>query len=286
MNIIGRGMCGVVVGDTETSVKKFYKVKEDWEKEKTRLAFLTSMKEQGFDIDCTIPKLISASAGGEWSVNGKTYNYCAKMELIPGVRADVKFNREELEKLGTSLGTALFIMHSTSGPFVSQWINSFGSDDELFDQILKEKATKVLAEETDKRVLSWVAEVKGYLEDQEAQLMNQRCLSHIDLNLPNIIVNNDDHSIEGLVDWGAFGLTSSSMSMYQLVGKSDLWTHVKKQYMKLGGTIREDILCAAATIHLAWAPIICKEVGMDIPKDDTPKKLEDMYACFAAHRFN
>jgi hypothetical protein len=75
-----------------------------------------------------------------------------------------------------------------------------------------------------------------------------------------------------------------TLSLYQLATHPSLWRHIKKQYEKLGGKIMEDILYAAATIHLAWAPLICQELGLELDDDETREGLEKMYACFSTHK--
>ena len=283
MNILGQGFNGVVVADTPESVKKFYLSKQEWEQEKTRLRFLAEIQRQGFSIGCTIPKLIESIDKGTWDVNGKTYSYCNKMEFIPGVVAGSGFQDKNLETLGSNLGTVLFCMHSRSKPYIPRWKAGFGGKDELLIHIFKDKAAQVLREGTDAAAKSQVNEAMGYLEERKDLLASERTLSHLDLNLNNILITKSN-TVEGLVDWGGFGLTHPSLSLYQLATKPALWSRIRKQYEKSGGVIRCDIVYAAATIHLAWVPVIWKELQFELDEDETQERLQEIYRSFVAHK--
>ncbi len=281
MSVLGQGHSGVVVLHTKDSVKKYYKAERSWQEEKDFLTFLADIQKQGFTIGCTIPKLLDSSEGS-WKVEGKTYRHCNTMGFVPGVQSNANFTDEQLEILGTHIGSILYAMHHGSEPYVEQYADQFGDKDELVAHIFDDNAAKVikvLREETDKDVLGKVKEVLAYLQSKKNLLLADRTLTHTDLNQPNILVNEDSH-VQGLVDWGSFGYTNPSLTMYQLATKPKLWPHIKEQYKKLGGEIMEDIVFAAATIHLAWSPIICAELDLPLPKDRTREVFEQMYKNF------
>ena len=282
-NILGQGFGGVVVADTPTSVKKFYVSEQWWEHEKKHLGFLAEIQRQGFGIGCTIPKLIESADKRTWEVDGKTYRYCNTMELIPGVTAWSEFKGKNLETLGTNLGTVLANMHVRSASYIPQWKAEFGDEDTLLTHIFKDKAAQVLQKGTDATAKSQVKDVLEYLEKRKDLLVSERTLSHLDLNLNNILVTKDN-AVEGLVDWGDFGLTHPSLSLYQLATKPALWQHIKQHYEKSGGTIRSDIVYAAATIHLAWVPVIWKEHHFELDEDETHERLQEVYRSFATNK--
>jgi hypothetical protein len=283
MGILGWGHKGVVVADTPNSVKKFYKTKEEWEKENTRLKFLSEIQKQGFDIGCIIPKLLNSASGDEWEIDGKTYNYCNTMERIHGVQAKVNLTDENLKTVGTNLGTVLYVLHTKSKAYMPQWIDKFGEKDELLTEILEDKVPKVLKEGLDKTAKEYVKKAASYLEQQRTLLKSERTLSHLDLNLPNVLINKGG-IVEGLVDWGDFGLTHPSLSLYQQATNPKLWAYIQAQYEKLGGKIREDIVYAASVTHLAWAPIICKEMGQALDEYETRERLKEVYSYFVARK--
>jgi len=283
VNVLGQGLGGVVVADTLTSVRKFYVSEQWWENEKTHLRFLAEIQRQGFSIGCTIPKLIESADNRTWEVNGKTYHYCNTMELIPGVTAWSEFTGKNLETLGTNIGTILFRMHTGSKSYIPQWRAGFSDEDKLLTHIFNDKAAQVLRKGTDHAAKRQVEDAVKYLEERKDILASERTLSHMDLNLNNILVTQDN-AINGLVDWGDFGLTHSSLSLYQLATKPPLWAHIKKQYEKSGGVIRDDIVYAAATIHLAWVPVIWKERHFELDEDETYKRLQEIYQLFVANK--
>ncbi len=283
MNILGQGLQGIVVASADGSVKKFYRSKKEWEQEKANLEFLAAIQKQGFDIECKIPEVIGPAIEGKWKINDKTYGYCNKMGLIPGVPANISFATKDLEVLGNNLGTVLFAMHTQSKKYIPQWASNSDKKDSLLTHILKDKVERVISEEADESVKRCVKKAANYLRDREALLISRRALSHLDLNLTNVLVSKQNR-IEGLVDWGSFELGNPTLSLYQLATTPTLWTHVKKQYEEQGGTIMDDVLYAAATIHLAWAPLKLKEfgkLGLELGKDATRERFEEMYAEFA-----
>jgi hypothetical protein len=280
-NILGQGHGGVVVADTPTSVKKFYASRQWWKNEKTHLKFLAEIQGQGFSIDCTIPKLIESADKGAWKIDGKTYHYCSTMELIPGVTAWSEYTGKDLETLGIHIGTILLSMHTRSQSYIPQWKAEFGGKDKLLTHIFKDKAAQVLRKGADVTAKNQVKEAVKYLEERKDLLTSERTLSHLDLNLNNILVTTAN-DIEGLVDWGDFGLTHPSLSLYQLATKPSLWLYIKKQYEKSGGIIRDDIVYAAATIHLAWVPVIWKERHFELDEDETHERLQEIYQAFIA----
>jgi len=283
MNILGKGFGGVVVADTPTSVRKFYGTEQWWANEKTHLRFLAEMQGQGFSIGCTIPKLIESADTRVWEVDGKSYGYCNTMEFIPGVVAGSGFKDKNLETLGTHLGTVLANMHVRSALYIPEWKTEFGDEDTLLTHIFNDKAAQVLRKGTGANAKSQVKEAVDYLEERKGLLASERTLSHLDLNLNNILVTKGN-AIEGLVDWGDFGLTHPSLSLYQLATKPALWSHIRKQYEESGGMIRRDIVYAAATIHLAWVPVIWEERHFELDEDEARERLQEIYQSFVACR--
>jgi hypothetical protein len=87
MEILGRGLGGVVVADAPEAVRKFYLAERDGRSEQEHLSYLNELQQQGFDIQCVIPKLLEVIGKGEWEVEGKTYTYCNRMERVSGVSA-------------------------------------------------------------------------------------------------------------------------------------------------------------------------------------------------------
>ena len=272
-----------MVADTPTSVKKYYLSKEWWENEKIHLKFLAEIQKRGFSIGCTIPKLIDSSGKGEWKVDGKVYNYCNTMEFVPGARAWSKYKDRNLETLGVDLGVILSRMHNQSTSYIPQWRARFSDEDKLLTHIFKDKAAKVMQKGDDSTAKSQVKDAVKYLEERKDLLVSERTLSHLDLNLNNILVTADN-TVEGLVDWGDFGLTHPSLSLYQLATKSELWQHIKKSYEKAGGMIRYDIVYAAATINLAWVPVFWQEHHFELGEDENAERLQEIYRLFVSFR--
>ncbi len=281
MKIIGRGHEGIVVAGAEKTAKKLYLNKGDWALEKTNLDFLNDIQAQGFKIECKIPKLLNSSQG-EWTVNGTTYNYCNTMERLYGTSANSTFN-DNPEKLGTKLGQIYALMHTRSKPYINQWVDKYGDEDKLLAQIYNKKAKQVIDESKDAEVKRRVNEAVSYLKSNEPLLASNRTLSHIDLT-PNNTVINKDFDIQGIVDWGSFCLTNPSLTLYQMPARANLWKYIKKEYERLGCTILYDTLHAAETIHLAWAPIICEELGVPLEKEAGKEGFDRAYENFQKYK--
>lgn len=284
MDIVGRGLQSIVTihNDDPALVNKFYLTEEEWSKEKANLQFVAGIQKQGLKLDCKVPN-ISTSEQGKWQIGGKEYRYLTAMERIVGKRADSDFDPETLKIFGTHLGVVLFSMHRGTKKYSKQWTSEFGEQDELLTHLFEDKAAKVLKEEKNQKIKLSVKEASAYLKGKESMLLSNRTLSHLDLNLTNIIINNDNQ-VEGLVDWVSFGFTNPSLSMYQLATKTHIWKYVEGQYAAMGEEIMNDVVYAAATIHLAWAPIICKELDFPLPEDETREKFEEMYENFNRYK--
>ena len=284
MKILGEGHGGVVIADSAGAVKKFYLSQVDGVSERQQLTFLGGLQDQGFDIGCTIPRLLETIGEGTWEIDGKTYAYCNRMERIPGTSSRwviSGFNERQIEKLGKDLGNIIFALHTLSKVYAAQWKKTFGEEDKLLAHILKDKAGQVLREDSDQSINARVKNAAAYLQSRCKSVASENTLSHVDYTLSNTQVSRTGH-VNGVVDWGGFGLTNPSLSLYQLASKP-VWPHVKRQYEQLGSQIREDITYAAAVIHLAWAPIICKQLDQPLEKDETPEHFEAMYEQFEAH---
>ena len=282
--ILGQGVGGVVVADSANVVKKFYFFQSDGVSEQQQLTFLGSLQDQGFDIGCTIPRLLEVVGEGKWKVDDKTYAYCNRMERVPGTCARLAvptFTEREIEILGKDLGTAAFNLHTLSKAYMEQWQRTFGEGDRLLAHILGDKAAQVMREEPDQSVRTRIKDAAAYLENQCRSQASENTLCHVDFSLSNTQASDTGH-VNGLVDWGGFGITNPSLSLYQMAARS-VWPHLKRQYKQMGGSIREDIVYAAASIHLAWAPIICKQLNLPLEPEETRDRLEVMYAQFEAH---
>jgi Ser/Thr protein kinase RdoA (MazF antagonist) len=280
-DVLGQGLYGVVVQDGLNGVKKFYRGQEGWEKETTALRFMNDLQAQGLEIGCRIPQLLETADGGSWQIRDTTYNYCNKMEFIPGLQAAQDFPTKNFATLGTNIGTVLFHLHHYSKPYRTLWTSEFGDGDNLFKHIVTEKAGFVMEEEEDPEVRERTYNAVHYLNSKKELLEADRTLSHTDLNLKNILVSTDN-TVEGLVDWGDLGLTNPSLTLYQLATSPYLYEHVRKQYSKLGSTILDDVVYAAATIHGAWAPLRLKQLGLPVEEDDSRERFEEIYASFMA----
>jgi hypothetical protein len=283
IEVLGQGHRGVVVADAASAVKKFYVSEAEGVEEQEQLTFLGSLQNQGFDIGCTIPRLLEIVGKGMWEVDDQAYVYCNRMELIPGTSARWAapgFTEQQGEALGKDLGTIAFTLHALSKAYVEQWKRAFGEDDRLLAHLLEDKAAYVIREEADQSVNAQVKNAVEYLENQRDSLASENTLSHLDLTLSNTQVGDTGH-VNGLVDWGSFGLTNPSLSLYQLADRP-VWPHVKRQYEHMGGSIREDITYAAAAINLAWAPIFCSQFGLPLEKEYTREHFGAMYAQFEA----
>lgn len=285
MEVLGKGLGGIVIGDSPDSVRKFYISEDSGRAEQSHLTFLGEVQEQGFNIQCMIPGLLEVIGEGEWEVNGEIYTYCNRMERVPGTsaRQAVSSSTEQAtERLGSALGTTAFAMHSLAKAYTQQWKRTHGDEDTLLTHILEDKAGLVISEETDGEVVRRVTDAASYLEDRCRPLASDNTLSHLDFSLANAQVEVGGQ-LNGLVDWGDFGLTNPSLSLYQLAYRA-AWPHVQSQYEKLGGTLRKDIIYAAAAIHLAFAPIICSQRNFPLDADETHERFEALYGEFESHR--
>ncbi len=283
MKIIGRGFRGIVVADGPGIVKKFYASEHLWQQERAKLAFIFVLRKEGLDIGCRIPGVVSSARCEPQKIEGTTYHFWNRMELIPGVPISRDYQTKSLEALGKNLGTVLYRMHHETRPYTSRWVSRFGTKDELWEHLFAEKADRVLEESSDRKVLRYVTAAAKYLKDREASLRSQRTLSHGDLSTNNILAD-EQNAIEGLADWDGFGFTHPTISLYQLATTPNLWRHVREQYTELGGAVLDDILYAVAVIHLAWTPLACRERGLRLDEDDVRTGLEHAYGRFVAHR--
>ncbi len=283
MKIIGQGFRGVVVADGPDTVKKFYTSERLWRQERVKLEFVSVLQKKGLDIGCRIPNIVDSAQGEPQRIEDTTYRFWNRMELVPGVPISKNYPTKSLEALGRSLGTVLHRLHYETRRYTSRWVSRFGTKDELWEHLFVEKAGRTLKEESDSKILRYVTVAAEYLKDRETSVRSQRTLSHGDLNTNNILADKRN-AIEGLVDWDGFGLTHPTISLYQLATIPNLWRHVRKQYTELGGAILDDILYAAAVIHLAWAPLACREHGVSLDESETRENLEDVYAHFMSHR--
>ncbi|GEM_PF-3198361 len=285
MEILGKGLGGIVIGDSPGSVQKFYIAERSGCAEQAHLAFLGKQQEQGLNIRCMIPKLLEVVGKGEWEVEGQTYTYCNRMERVPGTSARrimSSFNEPAHERLGRALGGTAFAMHSLCRAYTRQWKDARGGQDVLLSHIMEDKVGLVLAEEADKDVVRRVTDAANYLKNNCRISASNKTLSHLDFSLANTQAD-DEGQFYGLVDWGDFGLTDPSLSLYQFAYRS-VWPYLENQYEKLGGTLRKDIIYAAAAIHLAFGPIICAQHNFPLDADETPERFETMYAKFQKYR--
>lgn len=286
MKVLGQGHGGIVVADSASAVKKFYLSQVDGVSEQRQLTFLGGLQDQGFDIGCTIPKLLEIVGEGNWKIGDKTYVYCNRMERIPGTSARLAildFNEQQTENLGKDLGNIIFALHTLSKAYAEQWKSTFGGEDKLLVHLLEDKAGRVIREGSDQSVNARVKKAADYLQSCCQSVASENTLSHVDFSLSNTQASDAGH-VNGLVDWGDFGPTNPSLSLYQMAARP-VWPYVKRQYERRGGLIREDITYAAAAINLAWVPIICNQLGLPLEKEDTPEHFETMYTQFEAHAF-
>jgi hypothetical protein len=284
MEILGQGHGGIVVADSASAVKKFYLAQVNGVNEQQQLTFLGSLQDQGFGIGCTIPRLLEVVGEGSWEIDGKAYTYCNRIERVPGTSARLAvpgFTAEQVEALGQDLGTIAFSLHALSKVYTEQWRRTFGEEDKLLAHILEDKAAQVMREGSDRSVNERVKHAAGYLQTRCQSVVSENTLSHLDYTLSNAQVSHTGH-VNGFVDWGDLGLTNPALSLCQLAARP-VWPHVKRQYEHMGGSIREDITYAAAAIHLAWAPVICDQLGVPVEPEETPEHFETMYAQFEAH---
>lgn len=281
MEILGKGHKGIVVADTASTVQKFYASRTEAEAEQANLTFLELIQEQGFDIGCIIPKFVAELGEGHWDIDGNQYYYSNCMQRISGVCGRTVVNDltdRQIASLGRQLGSVSAAIHTRSNAFVGQWKDQRGDNDELLTHIIEDKAGQVQREEPDESIAQRVSVAANYLQEVCASLTKEKTLSHLDFTLDNTQVDEGPR-IVGIVDWGSFGLTHPSLSLYQLSTNS-VWPHVKSQYEQLAGPLREDIIYAASVIHTAWAPIICEQLGLPIEPHEARDQFEAVNARF------
>ena len=285
MEVLGQGLAGLVVADTPSTVKKFYIGADKGRAERDYLTYLGNIKERGFTIECPIPALVEAIGEGEWEINDNTYDYCNRIERLAGTsgrRILSNFTKQATEHLGTAVGSTAFAMHINSKPYIEEWTRKSGHTDKLLGHILNDKAAAVISEGSNSDVVGQVRDAANYLKEQCSSLTPTNTLCHLDFSLANIQTDVSG-KLYGLVDWVYFGPTNPSLSLYQLAYR-EIWPHVQRQYEQLGGTLRIDIIYAAAAIHLAWAPIISKRLNFPLDVDETHEKFKVLWADFEACR--
>lgn len=287
MEVLGQGLAGLVVADTPETVKKFYIGADKGRAEQDYLTYLGSIKKQGFSIDCPIPALAEAVGEGNWEINGKNYDYCNRIERLAGTsgrRILPNFTEQATERLGTAVGSTAYAMHTNSMPYIEEWTHKSGNTDGLLEHILNDKAGSVISEGSNSEVIRLVKDAANYLQEQCSSLASTNILCHLDFSLANIQTDASG-KLYGLVDWVYFGLTNPSLSLYQLAYR-EIWPYAQQQYEQLGGSLREDIIYAAAAIHLAWAPVISKQLNFPLDADETHEKFKVLWENFEACRID
>jgi len=278
MKILGKGHKGVVVATAADVVEKYYISRSEWQKEKTQLTFLAKIQRRGFDLGIMIPKLRD-SAEGKWEIASQVYGYRNTMERLPGITAARGITDKNVSTVGANLGKLLFTLHTASKEYQLGWTAQFGTSDNLYKHIADEKVAAIIQDEPDQHVVQQTRGAASYLAREVPEVRSTYALSHLDLNLNNILISTDG-SITGLVDWGDFGITNPSLSLYQLATEPDLWPYIQTHYEAAGGTIDLGIVYAAATIHLAWAPVICKKLALPLAPHESQKHFQMMYENF------
>lgn len=231
MEILGRGLAGIVIADTPGTVRKFYTTKDKGHSEQANLTFLGDLQENGLNIGCVIPRLVEVIGDGKWEMEGNTYTYCNRMERLSGTsarRVFTDFTEQAIKHLGEALGSTAFAIHNSLKPYVEQWCRAAGKQDTLLAHVLEDKAKTVQSEESDKNIVDRTSEAAQYLETQCQALEPENTLSHLDFSLANAQVDNSGRLI-GVVDWVSFGLSNPSLSLYQLAYR-ELWPYVERQY--------------------------------------------------------
>lgn len=279
MKIIGKGFHGIVLKETGSTVKKFYTSRSQRDEEKLYLEFVNEMN---FNTDCKIPVMHQSNIDDHTEINGVEYYHSAIMDLIPGHTAKSQLSTSESGLLGRSIARVLYTMHTQNKQYIEAWKEKNGNTDRLWEHIFNDKAASVLNDSTDPIVKELIDDVTQYLASCRADLEKERVLSHLDLNLSNIMT--DDSAVTGLVDWGSFGFTHPSISIYQLAKSTSLWLHIEKEYTSLGGQIRKDILYAATCIHVAWSPIESRKRGIKPDNDEADGQLRRVYELFLENK--
>ncbi len=281
MNIIAKGFHGIVLKKSATIVRKYHTSEQQWRDEIDNLTYLANISN--LDIGCTIPKLYDSGSAVE-VIDGTSYSYWTEMELIPGKTAHelvIRANTGDPILIGRSIGTVLFKMHNASKLIADDDRLITKNSDRLLRHILSDKVAKIIHVDKDPVRLSIVQEAADYLSLHAQTIAQQAVLSHQDLNMQNIIMN-DDQTVEGLVDWSSFGKTHPSLALYQLA-KEEIWPYLEMRYEELGGSIHRDIMYAATTIHLAWARAYWLEAGDQAASNESGAKLETYYDLFKSH---
>ena len=249
MKIIAKGFHGIVLKKSATIVRKYHTSEQQWRDEIDNLTYWT------------------------------------EMELIPGKTAHelvIRTNTGDPALIGRSIGTVLFKMHHAPELIADEYDRLMTKNsDRLLRHILSDKVAKIIHVDKDPARLSVVQEAADYLSFHAQTIAQQAVLSHQDLNMQNIIMN-DDQAVEGLVDWSSFGTTHPSLALYQLA-KEEIWPYLEMRYEELGGSIHRDIVYAAATIHLAWARAYWLEAGDQAASNKSGAKLKTYYNLFKSH---
>jgi Ser/Thr protein kinase RdoA (MazF antagonist) len=278
MHILAQRPNSLVIINDSDAIEKFYRQKRHWEQEAANLRFLADAQEHGLTIGCPIPKLIASDTMGS-STSHAEHPYRNTMQRLHGTQADQRPASTEAA-WATNLATVIFNMHTALQPYIADWTRKFGEQDALLKHILEDKAASILEQTSDAHIRRGVEQAAKYLKQHMPRYASQRTLSYQDLNLSNILVDERNH-ITGIVDWVTFGLTHPGLTLYQLAARPHIWEPFQKQYINLGGTIQDDILYAAALIHVAWsitiwAPLVAgTEHELDV--DETLQRFHSIY---------
>lgn len=256
MGILGRGHHSIVVAAGDKYVEKFYSSAKEARREAKALGFVQNLSVKGFDIRCKIPAFIGKVEQGRYRIGDELFHYKGKMDRLYGVQMS---KMQNLNFLVGDLAQIIASFHVESRPFIKTWTQNSGPQDHLLNHILKDKAGLVLKKETSKEIRTLVRNAANYLAKRDNKLKKEWTLSHLDINPTNVLIKPHGQ-IEGLVDWGSFGLTHPSISLYQLVDLK-IWPKFRKEYSRSGPAIRDDLLYASAAIHFAWVPLRNQELG-------------------------
>lgn len=99
-------------------------------------------------------------------------------------------------------------------PFITEWVDQFGSDDELMDHLLDDKYAEVIEKTQDSETIQMVSSAAEYLM-RSLTKARSRSLTHLDINPTNLMVH-EDGSFVGFVDFAGFGYSNVSLSTYHL----------------------------------------------------------------------
>lgn len=283
MKIIGKGLHGIALKKSGTIVRKYHTVEQEWRDEIDNLTRLANI--QNLDIGCTIPKLYDSGSAVK-VIDGTSYSYWTEMELIPGETANelvIRTDTGDPALIGRSIGTVLFKIHHVPKSVVDNYDQLKKQDPEhLLRHILNDKIAKIIQVDKDPVRLSMVNEAADYLSHHAQTIAQQAVLSHRDLNMQNIMIN-DNQMVEGLVDWSSFGKAHPSLVLYQLA-REEVWPYLEMRYEELGGSIQRDIMYAATTIHLAWSRAYWLEKGNLATSNKSEAKIKTYYDLFKSHQ--